>query len=90
MNLREELSKIEHDQWMHWSKTLADELILIKENLKETGDIGSNIARIEARIENWKKNWKPYEDLDEPTKEFDREWADKSLNVINGKFCEVR
>ena len=37
----------------------------------------------------WEKNWKPYSELDEKTKDYDRVWADKIIEElkarINGK-----
>jgi len=34
------------------------------------------------RLERWKKNWISYFELDEEAKEFDREWADKVLEIL--------
>lgn len=34
------------------------------------------------RIERWQRYWVPYADLDEPTKDFDREWADRVLSIV--------
>ncbi len=34
-------------------------------------------------LEKWKKNWKPYSKLDEKTKDSDREWAKKVINIID-------
>ena len=39
-----------------------------------------NLSR--TLIERWKKNWKPYLDLDENVKDADRIWADKVLKLI--------
>jgi len=30
----------------------------------------------------WEGSWVPYDQLDEKTKKFDREWAEKSLEII--------
>ena len=83
--LREWLSDKEHDQWMNWSKALAYRMenwinqdwgrLTFEDNVKE-------------QIKGWKKNWATYSDLDEETKEFDREWADKILNNLPFK-CPV-
>lgn len=35
------------------------------------------------RIARWQAFFIPYEELDEETKEFDREWARKVLKIIN-------
>jgi hypothetical protein len=70
--LREELSELEHDQWVKWSKELAKKEDLSKE-----------------RLERWEKDWVNYNKLDEETKDFDREWADKVLKIIN-KYMEYK
>lgn len=33
--------------------------------------------------EKWERSWIPYEELDEETKEHDRKWARKALEVID-------
>ena len=33
-------------------------------------------------LDKWKKNWKPYSELDEKTKESDRIWADKVMKTV--------
>jgi hypothetical protein len=63
--IREELSELEHDQWMKWSKDIANEEDISKD-----------------RLDRWKKDWVDYKKLDEKTKDFDREWADKVINII--------
>ena len=63
--LREKLAKLEHDQWMVWTKYLVEH---------------ENISRVLK--ERWKKNWKPYFDLDEKVKDADRVWADKVLKLL--------
>ena len=70
--LREELSALEHDQWIYWTKGIAKEEDISKE-----------------RLERWEKEYIDYEKLSEKTKDFDREWADKVLKIIN-KFMELK
>lgn len=36
----------------------------------------------EARVARWKNYWVPYDQLDEPTKDLDREWAKEALKNI--------
>lgn len=36
----------------------------------------------EKREKRWKKDFVPYKDLPEETKDFDREWADKVIKII--------
>lgn len=35
------------------------------------------------RIERWTRYWVPYADLDEPTKDRDRKWADRVLDILD-------
>lgn len=62
----EELSKLEHDQWMKWTKDIA-----------KSEDIS------EERLERWKKEWVPYEKLPEDVKEFDREYTEPVMDLID-------
>lgn len=62
----EQLADLEHEQWMKWAKELIS-----KEKLSE------------ARISRWEKEcFKPYKELSEEMKEFDREWARKVYDLI--------
>jgi hypothetical protein len=83
--LREWLSEREHIQWEYWSKVVAKELekieLLINDNA-DMGDIDKAREIIKNRLKRWSKNWIPYNDLDEDTKEFDREWADKIIDEV--------
>ena len=64
--LVEELAELEHEQWIEWSKDIAKE-----EDLSED------------RIKRWEEEcWKPYKELSDKMKEFDREWAKKVLKII--------
>ena len=82
------MSEKEHEQWEHWSKALAKELLNIRRDLNAAMDCNSAIKQIDCRIEKWKNNWIPYQKLKEDVKEFDREWADKILNSLPFK-CPV-
>jgi len=65
-DLREELSDLEHKQWMEWAKS-----ILKSEDISED------------RAKRWKEEcFKPYDKLSEEMKDFDREWADKVLKIV--------
>ena len=77
--LIEKLANLEHEQWLHWSKDLAEQLM--------PGDPSHNKhkigARFIAKIASWReKYWKPYEDLAEEAKDMDREWAKKVLKIV--------
>lgn len=79
--LREWLSEKEHEQWVKWSKSLSEELDRIKDLIYKRQSLNC-IKIINDRLERWKKNWKPYGELDEDTKESDREWADKIIDEV--------
>lgn len=79
--LREFLADIEHQQWMAWSKSLAEELKLINlDCYREDFVVIRN--RIKTRLTNWEKSWKPYNKLTTEQKDKDREWADKILDSL--------
>lgn len=35
-----------------------------------------------TQVEQWQRNWLPYAELDEETKDADRVWADKILDLV--------
>ena len=43
---------------------------------------------VTEQIMKWKVNWKPYKDLPDEIKEYDREWADKILENVPFK-CPI-
>ena len=85
--LREWLSEQEHIQWEYWSKALAKELHTIRA-LINSGENAKASHIILGRIVRWKQNWKPYKNLKEEIKDYDREWADKILDNLPFK-CPV-
>ena len=77
--LIEKLANLEHKQWMHWSKDLAEQLIS-EDPYHNKFKIGS---RFLLKLTKWReKYWKPYEDLTEEAKDKDREWAEKVLKIV--------
>ena len=81
------ISDLEHQQWEHWSKALAKRLEKVIKLLNENKSQEA-INWLERIIQNWEKNWKPYNKLPEDIKDFDREWADKVLDHVPIK-CPV-
>lgn len=65
----EQLAALEHDQWVEWAKAL----------LKSEPGISKE------RKERWEKLFVPYKDLSEESKEQDRVYARKILQVLNAK-----
>lgn len=64
--LIETLARLEHEQWVEWSKALVAREKRLSMN----------------RIERWKKLWIPYDQLTEEQKEQDRVYARKVLAII--------
>jgi hypothetical protein len=64
--LLEWLGHMEHEQWMVWSRTLAN----------------SREKFSDSRLKRWKKLWKPYSKLTVEQKEQDREWAQKIIDEM--------
>ena len=81
MELRERLSELEHIQWEYWSKSLAN---LLKSTLYliSKGKNAKAQYQINDKLQSWQRNWIPYTQLPEEIKDFDREWADKVLKII--------
>jgi len=76
--LIEQVAEVQHEAWMHWSKTIAETELLISID----------------RVERWKKLWVPYTQLSEEDKEHDRKWARKVLEIIknfkeNGSYLFI-
>ena len=65
--LLEMLAALEHDQWIEWSKSIAN-------------DPRENISI--DRLARWKKFWVPYEKLPEENKISDRNYAKKVMKLI--------
>lgn len=76
-SLVEKLSDAEHKQWMYWagavSLYLEDALRLPDAELRDA---------IKRKIDAWKANFIPYQDLKDETKEYDRVWARKAIDLL--------
>jgi hypothetical protein len=68
----EELAKLEHEQWMHYSKAVSEQIMQAK-----------SLEELQLFIkEKWFPNWKDYSELSEEDKNKDRMWARKALRTI--------
>jgi len=65
----EKLAELEHEQWVFWTRNLVKSLDK-KEILSK------------KRLERWKKEWIPYKNLRDSTKDFDRRWAKRVIKVM--------
>ena len=85
--LLEKLSELEHKQWEAWAKTTIK---TFEDWIEEGNKIGddNDITRyfhekIREQIEKWKVNIKPYAELSDDVKEFDRKWARKVFEIVH-------
>ena len=65
----EKLAALEHEQWVYWSSGLVKQL--------EKGEKLST-----KRLERWKNEWRPYAELNNDVKEYDRKWARKVMKLV--------
>lgn len=71
--LLEKVSALVHEEWMDWAK-----------NILESEDIS------DERVTRWKEEcFKPYEELTEEMKEFDREWGMKFLRLLQPDAADM-
>jgi hypothetical protein len=71
-DLVEKLAELEHDQWIHYSKDVADRIknaCSLEQLLKET-------------IQKWQDKWIDYCLLSEEDKNKDKVWAIKVLELL--------
>jgi len=80
--LLEILSELEHEQWIKWSQSVSEQVL--KHSVEETGQ------QMFMKHQKWLPNWIPYEELDEPIKEFDRIWARKVIEKLKKRIEELK
>ena len=83
--LVKELMKIEHEQWIYWSKGIALDLqrLLSLMDLEEYSgeDLDFIISQLD-RLDRWKHLWNmDYDDYD-GDKSVEREYVNKTLNIL--------
>lgn len=86
--LLEQLSALEHDQWIHWSKSVSDSIGKLIELIDEDNLSSEDAEFVESqksRLARWESYWVDYEELSEKVKEQDREYARKTIEIINKK-----
>lgn len=78
-NLREIISAIQHEIWVHWMK------YQMAQCYSDEGMHPGCLIIPSEKVERWKRQMNtPYSDLTEQERESDREQADKVLSSING------
>ena len=70
--LFEKLADLEHQQWIKWSRELAQKEKLSPERVERWAT----------------QCWIPYSELSEGMKEFDREWARKIVKLISEEILK--
>ena len=78
------VAEVEHNQWMFWSKSVSEELkkaiVLGRTNkIDECCEMLANILR------RWEKNWKPFSELSNDSKDDDRIWAEQVFSLMPNK-----
>ena len=74
--LLENLAKIEHEQWVEWSKELSKKILY-------SFNLPSEIPKeIREKLQNWSNLWIPYSELTEEMKEIDRKYARKVIKSL--------
>ena len=87
--LIDKLSELEHEQWMEWSKSIAPEIAELRDAVcipLTTSDLGLKTTK---RLERWNGFWVSYDELNEKTKERDRVWARKVLQIFKERNMEI-
>ena len=88
--LVERLAELEHKQWCVWSKNIAPELSDLR-NVAVISNPHNDVlaTRTTDRLERWSGLWVQYDELDEKTKEQDRKWARKALQIFEELNSEI-
>ena len=94
MTFKEELAKLEHEQWQYWTKTMIERFEKWKNEADEIKDIDDMIHFYEDKLylqsQTWKENHKDYEELPENIKDFDRAYVDKTIAVFTKLMDEKK
>jgi len=84
------LAELEHEQWCVWSKSIAPELSDLR-NAAVVSNLHNDLLaeRTTKRLERWNSYWVPFNELDEKTKEQDRKWVRKTLQIFEELNMEI-
>lgn len=81
----EDLTMLEHEQWVGWSKSIAkdlEKLIRLTPIEELTGEDQEFIISQLDRLDRWNELWVPYTELTEEIKEVDRVYAKRVLDRL--------
>ena len=87
--LIERLAELEHEQWIEWSKNIAPELGELRDAASVPLVKDSLALRTTERLLRWNSFWISYDKLDEKTKEQDRKWVRKVLQIFEELNLEI-
>jgi len=87
--LIERLAKLEHEQWVEWGKSIAPELVELRDAASIPLVKDFLVLKTTERLQRWNSFWVSYEDLNEKIKERDRVWARKVLHIFEELNMEI-
>ena len=80
-NLLEELSELEHKQWLHWTKYMLNRLEQLEAEIDGKAPYDA-LFELAQQKQNWHRQIAtPYSKLTEKEKDSDRTWASKTLEI---------
>ena len=87
--LIEKLAELEHEQWVEWSKSIASELVELRDAASVSLVKDNLVLKTTERLQRWNSFWVSYDELNEKTKEQDRVWARKVLHIFEERNMEI-
>lgn len=87
--LIEKLAEVEHEQWMKWSKALANEISVVLKGLPTASVPGDLVVKLSDGLAQWYSMWVSYDALTEEAKEQNRVWARKVLKIFKELNMEI-
>lgn len=85
----EKLAELEHLQWCEWASVLSKDLTLLLSVAEKADENALSdedkiiVSNVRDRLERWDKLMVPYSDLSEESKEQDRVYARKALDILD-------
>ena len=87
--LIERLAELEHKQWVEWSKNIAPELVELRDAASVSLVKDNLVLKTTERLQCWNSFWASYDELNEKTKEQDRVWTRKVLQIFKELNMEI-
>ena len=83
------IAELEHEQWIEWSKNLASELVELRDAASVSLVKNNLVLKTTERLQRWNSFWVSYDELNEKTKEQDRVWARRVLQIFKELNMEI-